>query len=68
MTRLRRLRDVFALDAALVLPSSGALPAEAAMLLALASGLAVMTSLGPAEEPPPEEVTTAAIFALHGHV
>jgi hypothetical protein len=57
---------VIALNAALALPAP--LPAEAALLLALASGLAAMATLGPAEPPPPEEVTTAAIFALHGHV
>ena len=45
-----------------------ALPAEAGLVLALGSLLALVLALGPAEEPPPEEVTTAAIFALHGHV
>ena len=43
-------------------------PAEAVLLLALAAGLAAMARLGPAEPPPSAEVTTAAIFALHGHV
>jgi hypothetical protein len=57
---------VIALNAAFAFPAS--LPAEAALLLVLASGLAAMATLGPAEPPPPEEVTTAAIFALHGHV
>jgi hypothetical protein len=45
-----------------------ALPPEAGLLLVLGAGLALGASLGPAEPPPPEEVTTAAIFALHGHV
>ncbi|MFC7476036.1 hypothetical protein ACFQS7_16825 [Dankookia sp. GCM10030260] len=57
---------MLALDAALALPA--ALPAEAGLLLALAAGLAAMVTLGPAEAPPSEEVTAAAIFALHGHV
>jgi hypothetical protein len=44
------------------------LPAEAMLVLTLAVALALVAALGPAEEPPSEEVTTAAIFAVHGHV
>ena len=60
---------MLALDASLSLPQwLGAPPAEVLPLLAVAAGLAAMARLGPAEPPPPEEVTTAAIFAVHGHV
>ena len=46
----------------------GPLPVEAALLLLLATALACLAALDPAEPPPSDEVTTAAIFALHGHV
>ncbi|WP_431268265.1 hypothetical protein [Dankookia sp. P2] len=60
---------MLALTASLSLPHwLGALPAEALLPLAPAVLLAVLGRLGPAEPPPSEEVTTAAIFALHGHV
>jgi hypothetical protein len=44
------------------------LPAEAVLLLTLAAGLALVLTLGPMEAPPAEEVTTAAVFAIHGYV
>ncbi|TCZ63217.1 hypothetical protein [Roseicella aquatilis] len=46
------------------------LPAEAALVLVLAACLALMALLGPEESPAPvdEEITAAAILALHGHV
>jgi hypothetical protein len=53
------------LPSALLLP---VLPVEAALVLTLAAGIALMAALGPAEDPPSEEVTAAAIFAVHGHV
>lgn len=61
---------MLALNAALTLhtPWIGALPEEAGLLLVLAISLAAMTTLGPAEPPPSEEVTTAAVFALHGYL
>ncbi|MDO9711131.1 hypothetical protein [Paracraurococcus lichenis] len=51
--------------ASLALP---VLPPEAALVLALAGALALLAAAGPAETPPSEDVTTAAIFAFHGHV
>jgi hypothetical protein len=60
---------MLALTASLSLPHwLGTLPAEALLPLVPAAVLVAMARLGPAEPPPPEEVTTAAIFALHGHV
>lgn len=61
---------MLAFNAALTLhaPWIGALPMEAGLLLVLAASLATMAWLGPAEEPPSEEVTTAAVFALHGYL
>lgn len=44
------------------------LPGEAALVLTLAAGVLLMTSLGPAEPPPSEAVATEAVFALHGYV
>ncbi|MCB4822569.1 hypothetical protein [Roseicella aerolata] len=45
-----------------------ALPVESALVLTLAAAAALMAALGPAEAPPPAEASSAAIFALHGHV
>ena len=60
---------MLALTASLSLsPWLAALPAEALLPLVPAAFLAAAAQLGPAEPPPPEEVATAAIFALHGHV
>ncbi|TDH62644.1 hypothetical protein E2C06_10955 [Dankookia rubra] len=60
---------MLALTASLSLPHwLAALPAEALLPMVPAAFLAALASLGPAEPPPPEEVTAAAIFALHGHV
>ena len=50
------------------LPLAVVPPFGAMLALSLAAALALVAALDPAEEPPPEEVTTAAIFALHGHV
>lgn len=52
----------------LVLSPALLLPVESSLLLALAAGLALVALTGPAEPAPSEEVTTAAIFAVHGHV
>jgi hypothetical protein len=43
-------------------------PPEAALVLALGAALVALAALGPVEAPPSAEVTSAAIFAMHGHV
>ena len=55
-------------NAVLAAALPGQLPVEAVLLLTLATALVALAALGPAEAPPSYEVTTAAIFALHGHV
>jgi hypothetical protein len=45
-----------------------ALPVGSALVLTLAAAAALMAALGPAETPPSAEASSAAVFALHGHV
>jgi len=49
---------------ALALP--GLVPVEAALILALAAGFALMAAHGPARLPPPDAMTSEAVFAAYG--
>jgi hypothetical protein len=49
---------------ALAMP--GLVPVEAALILALAGGFALMAAHGPARLPPPDAMTSEAVFAAYG--